>query len=543
VLTYSVAGGEADDSRAGFTHSVEGEYGTLYYNSATGAYEYVANNADSLAQGEKASENFQVTVTDEHGASDSKGLDVNLTGTNNAPVLDAIAGAEVAEGASVSGQFHGTDVDHGAVLTYSVDGGSADGSRAGFTHSVQGEYGTLYYNSATGAYEYVADSASKLTDTPKENFTVKVTDEHGASDTQSLDVDLTGYDNPNLVLTQGTSTSITEGGGISFSMQLTSSSGNPMTADQPMTVTFLVTSTAIFDWTAAAQAGIEHEPNPGGGWLVTVTLPAGESMADINIPTVDAPGFQGDRSVTISDMEVDGGGFGGNINVYGESEFNYTVQDATSFHVESGAAFNGSASQHGLEIYGGEGGNEIIGSDHGDVIHAGDGGSHIQGGAGDDTIFAGQGDDTLSGGDGNNIFAWESDKFGGSDTIVDFSFNHEWDAGGGLQALDGMFNDKIQINFQDLLGSPDDGNSLGALLQGLSGSGASTFSYSTDQGGFTAQFSDCGKEMVITLTGSDESTLQTITVQSNTAFHDNIQNISSDEAAAILQQVLLCSSD
>jgi VCBS repeat-containing protein len=638
VLTYSVEGGAADNSRAGFTHSVKGEYGTLYYNSATGAYEYVADNADGLVRGERVSESFEITVTDNHGASDSKSLGVNLTGTNNepvldpiisgeaegggayvtgqfhatdldgdvltysvdgavdnidpdhagfdkvvygehgvlyynsqtgeyqyeagrgldysekgsenfvvrvsdgeggsdsaglhigvtgsneAPVLDVISGIEVEEGASVSGQFSATDAD-GDALTYSVAGGAEDSSRDGFTHSVQGEYGTLYYNSATGAYEYVADSASKLADAPKENFTVTVTDEHGATDTQNLSVDLTGYDNPNLVLTQGATTSITEGGGVSFSMSLTSSSGNPMTASEPMTMTFLLTSTAIFDWTAAAQAGIEHEPNPGGGWLVTVTLPAGESMADISIPTIDAPGFQGDRSVTISDMEIDGGGFGGNINVYGESEFNYTVQDPTSFHLEHGATFDGSASHQGLEIYG-SGANEVIGSNHGDVIHAGDGGSNIQGGAGDDTIFAGQGDDTLSGGDGNNIFAWESDKFGGSDTIVDFSFNHEWDAGGGLQAVDGMFNDKIQINFQDLLGSADDGNSLGALLQGLAGSSTGAFSYSTDQGGFTAQFSDCGKEMMITLTGSDESTLQTITVQSNTAFHDNIQNIS-----------------
>jgi|GEM_PF-5477793 len=540
VLTYSVDGAvnNTDPAHAGFDKVAHGEHGTLYYNSQTGEYQYEAGR--ELAEGQIGSEDFVVRVSDGQGGSDSTGLHIDVTGTNEAPVLDVIAGVDVSEGAVVSGQFHGTDVDQGAVLTYSVAGAAADDSRSGFDHKVTGEHGNLYYNSATGAYEYVAHNANQLSqDAPKESFAVTVTDEHGAADTKDMDVSLAGHDKANLVFTQGTGTAITEGSGaISFNMAMMSGSGTPMTADQDMTVTFVLTSTAIFDWDAANLAGIQHEPNPGGGWLVTATLPAGESTAEITLPTLDAPGFQGERSVIISDMEVSGDGLGSHITVQGESEFTYTVQDPASFHLESGETFDGSASQHGLEIYG-SGENEITGSAHGDVIHAGDQGSTIHGGEGNDIIYAGQGDDTLSGGGGNDIFAWESDKLGGSDTILDFDFNYQRNDSGGLEALDGMFNDKIQINFQDLLGEHNDG-SLGALLQGLTDVGGK-FSYSTEQGGFTAEFTS-SNELQITLTSADDATLQTITVQSSNTFHDSIQDMGSDEAAAILQQILICSS-
>ena len=97
------------------------------------------------------------------------------------------------------------------------------------------------------------------------------------------------------------------------------------------------------------------------------------------------------------------------------------------------------------------------------------------------------------------------------------------------------------MNFQDLLGSGQ-GDSLGALLSGLSASGDNTFSYSTDAGGVAAQFSECGKELKLTLHDGNGGTLQTTTVQSANQFHENPVDMDTGQAAIILQQILTCSS-
>ncbi|MDR2574061.1 MAG: VCBS domain-containing protein [Desulfovibrio sp.] len=192
-LTFSVKDAVEDDSRDGFDHKVTGDYGDLYYNSKTGAYEYVANNAESLSGGERVKEHFDVKVTDEHGASDSKGLDVNLTGTNQAPVLDPVASGSTTEGgAYVTGTFHATDVDAKDVLTYSVDGAANDNSHAGYDKVVHGRHGDLYYNSKTGAYQYEAGHGLAKDQQGQEDFTVRVNDGHGGSDSQGLHVDVTG---------------------------------------------------------------------------------------------------------------------------------------------------------------------------------------------------------------------------------------------------------------------------------------------------------------------------------------------------------------
>jgi Ca2+-binding RTX toxin-like protein len=303
-------------------------------------------------------------------------------------------------------------------------------------------------------------------------------------------------------------------------------------------VTFLlsVSPPATFDWEAASLAGIEHELNPGGGgWLVTATLPAGSSSADIVIPTIDDPGFQGDRAVTISEVDVNGGALNDYVSVDGTLEFTYTVQDPTSFNLADGDRFDGSASEHGLEVHG-SGENEIIGSAHGDDIHAGDGGSTIHGGDGDDTIHAGQGDDTLFGGAGSDTFTWEGDKLGGSDTIMDFDFNYQWNNDGTLNPIAGMDNDKIQLNidFQELMG--EEYNSLDALLADLHQSGDSAFSSTC--GGFTVEFTS-DKQLQIAFKGIDGGVEQTITVNSTNAFYNNAESLNDTQAVAILQQILI----
>ena len=70
---------------------MEGEYGTLHIDPATGKYIYTLNNADPEVQGLDAKssikETFTITVTDKHGETTTVDVTVNVKGTNDAPEL------------------------------------------------------------------------------------------------------------------------------------------------------------------------------------------------------------------------------------------------------------------------------------------------------------------------------------------------------------------------------------------------------------------------------------------------------------------------
>ncbi|MEH6631107.1 MAG: VCBS domain-containing protein [Halopseudomonas aestusnigri] len=85
---------------------------------------------------------------------------------------------------TVTGSMVATDVDNGAVLTWS---GDADGT-----------YGSFSINPTTGAWEYTLDNSDADTDAlaegqnETETFTVTVTDEFGATDTQDVTITVKG---------------------------------------------------------------------------------------------------------------------------------------------------------------------------------------------------------------------------------------------------------------------------------------------------------------------------------------------------------------
>ncbi|MCL1939723.1 MAG: hypothetical protein FWG04_03570, partial [Desulfovibrionaceae bacterium] len=166
------------------------------------------------------------------------------------------------------------------------------------------------------------------------------------------------------------------------------------------------------------------------------------------------------------------------------------------------------ATADGGELYGTEGNDIIIGSDYDDIIY---------------------------GGHGSDIFAWEADRLGGDDTIVDFSFNYEWHDGK-LDAIVGMDNDKIRLDFKDLLGDPE--GSLDALLANLHEDGNGQFS----SGDFMVRFTETN-QMEIVFTGTASHVEQHITVNAGHDFIDHsVQQITAAEAAAILQQILISNS-
>ena len=191
---------------------VEGEYGTLHIDPATGKYIYTLNNADPEVQGLDAKssikETFTITVTDKHGEMTTVDVTVNVKGTDDTPeltlgkVLSVREGDADAVGDTAVG-FDKDIADQGH-LTYSF-GKGADGNPL---TEITNEYGTFTIDPKTGAYTFTLDNTSetvlkmaagRLYET---SINVTVTDTSGLSDTEELVVNIEGT-NTAPVITSG----------------------------------------------------------------------------------------------------------------------------------------------------------------------------------------------------------------------------------------------------------------------------------------------------------------------------------------------------
>ena len=165
----------------------------LVFN-ADGSWTFDASSYDYLDEGEELELVIPYTVTDEHGASDSSTLTITVTGTNDDPVALADE-ADVDEDGNTSGcvATNDSDPDAGAVLGYALDNpGSAPTG--------------LVFN-ADGSWTFDASSYDYLDEGEELELVIPytVTDEHGASDSSTLTITVTGTnDAPLLTGTQAT---------------------------------------------------------------------------------------------------------------------------------------------------------------------------------------------------------------------------------------------------------------------------------------------------------------------------------------------------
>ena len=206
------------DANGAQVTSIVTPYGVMAM-APDGTYTYTIDNADpdtnGLALGETRTETFTVYVSDGRGGLATQEITVTLTGTNDRPELSiANAAQDIHEDtASVGGTFavQDPDSDSGQNQTFHIEGGSntpaADGtSPSDGSHSATGstdatfttDYGKLTLDPATGQWTYALNNASDKVqqlnagETKVETFEVTVTDEHGATSTQTISVTITG---------------------------------------------------------------------------------------------------------------------------------------------------------------------------------------------------------------------------------------------------------------------------------------------------------------------------------------------------------------
>ena len=253
ALTVAAVTGDAEN--VGTT--VAGTYGSVTIN-LDGSYSYTLDDttgsaADHLAQGDHVTDVFTYTTTDEHGATSTSTLTINITGTNDAPVAVAdiaavtVTEAGVADGgntafgntSTATGNVlaNDTDVDNGHTLTVAAVGGVAE--QVGTT--VTGTYGSVTINS-DGSYSYTLDdSAGSAADhlaqgeAATDVFTYTTTDEHGATSTSTLTINITGTNDApaavaDIAAVTVTEAGVAEGGNTAFENTPTAS-GNVLTND------------------------------------------------------------------------------------------------------------------------------------------------------------------------------------------------------------------------------------------------------------------------------------------------------------------------
>ncbi|MDB5720506.1 MAG: hypothetical protein JWP15_1124, partial [Alphaproteobacteria bacterium] len=157
-----------------------GTYGTLTLN-ANGTYTYVLNaNAQTLAQGQVATDSFNYTVSD-GSLTDTGKLTVSITGVNDAPVAHSDA-ATTSENSAVMVNVlaNDTDVDNGAVLTVtSASAPPGQGTAAVIGNQVRFDPGTSFDHLAQGATQVVLVNYS-------------ITDQFGATSSSTVSITVTG---------------------------------------------------------------------------------------------------------------------------------------------------------------------------------------------------------------------------------------------------------------------------------------------------------------------------------------------------------------
>ena len=196
--------------------TITGQWGTLTIG-ADGSYSYQLDEtkADVLDEGEDESDVFTYTISDGI-TTDTAMLTVNITGTNDAPVISVGSdeGTVIEAGTDANGDaFAGTVSVSGTLSVSDVDGEDTtdndnwsvdlagdqtrDPEDSGNANVVVGTYGTFTIDE-NGAWSYELDNTDADTqaldtdDEVTETFTVRVTDQNGASDTHDVTITITG---------------------------------------------------------------------------------------------------------------------------------------------------------------------------------------------------------------------------------------------------------------------------------------------------------------------------------------------------------------
>ena len=271
-----------------------GAYGTFTLHT-DGTWSYDLDNnlpaVRALAPGDSLTETFTYTVSDNHGGTSSNTLTVTINGTNDAPAI-AAAATSVTEDIQLttSGTLPApSDPDRGDTIAFVPQNGTL------------GHYGSLTLG-ADGSYAYVLNNTSPTVqglgvgETLTDTFTYTVTDNHGATASDTLTVTIHGTNDAPTVA--AAAASVTEDTQITTSGTLPT----PQDTDTHDTVSFVAqsgTPGTYGTFTLNADGSYTYVLN--NSLSAIQTLGVGETLTDTITYTVsDGHGGTASNTLTVT---------------------------------------------------------------------------------------------------------------------------------------------------------------------------------------------------------------------------------------------------
>ncbi|MEH2592658.1 VCBS domain-containing protein [Bradyrhizobium sp. AZCC 1721] len=288
--------------------------GNTNNGSVNWSYDVADSQFDFLAYGETLTLTYAAKVNDHHGGVVTTPVTVTITGSNDAPTLDAEIAGELTDSAAndgfgnLAGTLTGHDVDHDE--TASLSYAALDGSSAVNT-AVAGLYGSLTVN-VDGTYTYVANAAAINAlheGSHTDMFTVQTSDVHGTVSTAILTVDVNGA-NDAPTLTAEIAGKLTDtAAGDSFADLTGTLDGNDRDSDDTASLRYAAldgssaVNTAVaglYGWlTVHADGSYVYVPNAAA----IDALLAGSYTDTFAVHTIDVHGAAGTATLTV---EVEG---------------------------------------------------------------------------------------------------------------------------------------------------------------------------------------------------------------------------------------------
>ena len=350
--------------------TVAGTYGSITINP-NGTYTYAATSAaaQALAAGTVVEEVFLYTITDSFGETDTAELVIQVTGTNDAPVAQALTGTVSEDGPGITFTPNFTDVDVGDTHTTSVN---TTGTKGTVTVNPNG---TFNYN-PIGKFDYL-----KAGQTATDTFTYTITDNNGGFSTKTVTVTINGLnDGPNAKADYN-------GLEAKCTLKVLASKG------------VLANDSDVDGGTLAVSAVNGLATNVGKaivGTYGTLTLKADGSYTYVAT----------DKANKVAD------------NIVAQDIFTYTVKDGqggtTTTTLTITVAEKGECYQRGTD------GDDCLLNIFGNsILDGGNGNDKLVGGFCDDGLIGGAGNDVMFGGLGNDTFVFNPGS--GNDVIVDFN--------------------------------------------------------------------------------------------------------------------------
>lgn len=428
--THTVTVQGAEDQSASETIA-QGKYGTLSITTddrGNISYTYNLTNKE-LGQGDTDTDTFTLTVDDGQGGVISKDITINITGANDAPVIETTERTD-----DTHGSFSFTDLD------------------ANDDHDLFVKVGDTRYKAVEnpdGARTCdVPDLGEfKLTQGPDGQWKYAFTASQAAMAAALLGAVVT--QDFQIVVDDGIAHAATpDSGQGSLSVSYTGANPN---ASADMSLTDLAPDASLSGHLPGAESDALHYTFPGTemkGEFGTLYVDADSGEYSYTLDTSEAGLHK------LAQAQADGAGlkesFGyqvshqGTAGVAGALEINLNGLH-TAMGGENADTLGDPDAAHSQVLFGLGGDDVLHGGSGDDFLFGGDGDDQLFGGDGDDYLYGGAGDDYLDGGSGqNHLYGGE-----GNDILVYSPDNIVMDGGAGIDFLVGADRGTLDTLFSN----------------------------------------------------------------------------------------------